>query len=75
MTHAAPDPALLDGLPDELRELPFGSPEFKAENARIAVRNVRHHGMDDLKRHKDGMSDDDLAFSFLMTYDDALASL
>ena len=33
-----------------------------AEQARVAVRNVRHHGMDDLKRHKDGMSDDDHKF-------------
>lgn len=33
-----------------------------AENARVAVRNVRHHGMDDLKRHKEGMSDDDHKF-------------
>jgi len=33
-----------------------------AEQARVAVRNVRHHGMDNLKRHKDGMSDDDHKF-------------
>jgi len=33
-----------------------------AENARIAVRNVRHHGMDQVKRHKDGMSEDDQKF-------------
>ena len=33
-----------------------------AESARVAVRNVRHHGMDHLKRHKDGMSDDDHKF-------------
>ncbi|HCQ66905.1 MAG TPA: ribosome recycling factor [Rhodobacteraceae bacterium] len=33
-----------------------------AENARVAVRNVRHHGMDQVKRHKDGMSDDDHKF-------------
>jgi len=32
------------------------------ENARVAVRNVRHHGMDQVKRHKDGMSDDDHKF-------------
>ncbi len=32
------------------------------ENARVAVRNVRHHGMDYLKRHKEGMSDDDHKF-------------
>lgn len=30
-----------------------------AENARIAVRNVRKDGMDQLKRAKDGMSEDD----------------
>ena len=33
-----------------------------AESARVAVRNVRHHGMDQLKRGKDGMSDDDHKF-------------
>jgi len=33
-----------------------------AENARVAVRNVRHHGMDQVKRHKDGMSEDDQKF-------------
>lgn len=33
-----------------------------AENARVAVRNVRHHGMDQLKRHKEGMSEDDQRF-------------
>ena len=33
-----------------------------AEHARVAVRNVRHHGMDQLKRGKDGMSDDDHKF-------------
>jgi len=33
-----------------------------AEQARVAVRNVRHHGMDNLKRHKEGMSDDDHKF-------------
>ncbi len=33
-----------------------------AENARIAVRNVRHHGMDELKRNKEGLSDDDHKF-------------
>ncbi len=33
-----------------------------AESARVAVRNVRHHGMDELKRHKDGMSEDDQKF-------------
>ena len=33
-----------------------------AENARIAVRNVRHNGMDQVKRHKDGMSEDDHKF-------------
>lgn len=31
-----------------------------AEQARVAVRNVRHHGMDDLKKaEKDGMSQDE----------------
>ena len=31
-----------------------------AEQARIAVRNVRHHGMEDLKKlEKDGMSEDE----------------
>lgn len=30
-----------------------------AESARISVRNVRHHGMDTLKKAKDGMSEDD----------------
>jgi ribosome recycling factor len=30
-----------------------------AESARVAVRNVRHHGMDTLKKAKDGMSEDD----------------
>jgi ribosome recycling factor len=33
-----------------------------AESARVAVRNVRHHGMDLLKRNKDGMSEDDQKF-------------
>ncbi|HHS93919.1 MAG TPA: ribosome recycling factor [Rhodobacterales bacterium] len=33
-----------------------------AESARVAVRNVRHSGMDTLKRHKEGMSDDDHKF-------------
>ncbi|PIE08576.1 MAG: ribosome recycling factor [Rhodobacterales bacterium] len=33
-----------------------------AEGARVAVRNVRHHGMDQVKRHKEGMSDDDHKF-------------
>ena len=33
-----------------------------AEQARVAVRNVRHHGMDTLKRHKDGMAEDDHKF-------------
>ncbi len=30
-----------------------------AESARIALRNVRHNGMDTLKKAKDGMSEDD----------------
>ena len=33
-----------------------------AENARVAVRNVRHSGMDQVKKHKDGMSEDDQKF-------------
>lgn len=33
-----------------------------AESARVAVRNVRHSGMDQIKRNKDGMSDDDVKF-------------
>ncbi|PID36206.1 MAG: ribosome recycling factor [Rhodobacterales bacterium] len=33
-----------------------------AESARIAVRNVRHAGMEDVKKHKDGMSEDDQRF-------------
>jgi len=33
-----------------------------AEQARVAVRNVRHHGMDQVKKHKDGMSEDDQKF-------------
>jgi ribosome recycling factor len=33
-----------------------------AEQARVAVRNVRHHGMDQLKKNKDGMSEDDQKF-------------
>jgi ribosome recycling factor len=33
-----------------------------AEQARVAVRNVRHSGMDQLKRGKDGMSEDDHKF-------------
>lgn len=33
-----------------------------AESARVAIRNVRHHGMDQIKRGKDGMSDDDHKF-------------
>ena len=33
-----------------------------AESARVAVRNVRHSGMDQVKKHKDGMSEDDQKF-------------
>lgn len=33
-----------------------------AESARVAVRNVRHNGMEQVKRHKDGMSEDDVKF-------------
>ena len=33
-----------------------------AESARVSVRNVRHHGMDQIKRNKDGMADDDVKF-------------
>ncbi|MBK8977506.1 MAG: SPASM domain-containing protein [Planctomycetes bacterium] len=36
MTLTPTDPSLLDRLPPELAALPFGSPEFKAMNARIA---------------------------------------
>ncbi|MEM6341820.1 MAG: ribosome recycling factor [Pseudomonadota bacterium] len=33
-----------------------------AESARVAVRNVRRDGMDQIKKAKDGMSDDDQKF-------------
>ncbi|WP_460273853.1 ribosome recycling factor [Celeribacter sp. ULVN23_4] len=33
-----------------------------AEHARVAVRNVRQDGMQQVKKHKDGMSDDDQKF-------------
>ncbi|SFI75997.1 ribosome recycling factor [Celeribacter neptunius] len=33
-----------------------------AEHARVAVRNVRRDGMEQIKKHKDGMSDDDHKF-------------
>ncbi len=33
----APDKALIESLPEELRDLDFGSPEFKDANQRIAV--------------------------------------
>lgn len=33
-----------------------------AEHARVAVRNVRQDGMQQIKKHKDGMSDDDQKF-------------
>lgn len=33
-----------------------------AEHARVAVRNVRQDGMQQIKRHKDGMSEDDAKF-------------
>lgn len=33
-----------------------------AENARVAVRNVRRDGMDQIKKNKDGMSEDDVKF-------------
>jgi radical SAM protein with 4Fe4S-binding SPASM domain len=36
MTEIQADPALLAQLPEELAALPFGSPEFKETNARIA---------------------------------------
>ena len=56
-----------------------------AENARIAIRNVRHHGMETLKRAKaEGMSEDDhklwhdevqsLTDTFVKRVDEALAS-
>jgi MoaA/NifB/PqqE/SkfB family radical SAM enzyme len=36
MTALPRDPTLLERLPPSLQALPFGSPEFKAENARLA---------------------------------------
>ncbi|PIE10479.1 MAG: ribosome recycling factor [Rhodobacterales bacterium] len=33
-----------------------------AEHARVAIRNVRQDGMQQIKKHKDGMSDDDQKF-------------
>lgn len=33
-----------------------------AEHARVAVRNVRRDGMEQIKKHKDGMSEDDVKF-------------
>ena len=33
-----------------------------AENARVAIRNVRRDGMDQIKKAKDGMSEDDQKF-------------
>src|SRR5690606_35031104 len=36
MTPTPADPSLLDRLPPELQALPFGSPEFKAMNAKLA---------------------------------------
>ncbi len=36
MTLTPADPTILDKLPPELAALPFGSPEFKAMNARLA---------------------------------------
>jgi len=30
-----------------------------AENARVAIRNIRRDGMDTIKKHRDGMSEDD----------------
>ncbi len=33
-----------------------------AEHARVAVRNVRQDGMQQIKKHKDGMADDDQKF-------------
>ncbi len=53
-----------------------------AENARIAVRNVRRDGMDQIKKAKDGMSEDDQKFwesavqdltdTFIKSVDEAL---
>ncbi|NRB01832.1 MAG: ribosome recycling factor [Rhodobacteraceae bacterium] len=53
-----------------------------AESGRIAVRNVRRDGMDQIKKAKDGMSDDDQKFwesavqemtdKFIKSIDDAL---
>ena len=34
------DPRILETLPEELRELPFGSPEFKDANARLAAEDA-----------------------------------
>jgi radical SAM protein with 4Fe4S-binding SPASM domain len=34
--NVQPDPDILAWLPEELRDLPFGSPEFKEANARLA---------------------------------------
>lgn len=33
-----------------------------AESARVAIRHVRHNGMEQIKKHKDGMSEDDQRF-------------
>mgnify|MGYP001796279961 CR=1 FL=1 len=53
-----------------------------AENARVSVRNIRRDGMDQIKKAKDGMSEDDQKFweaavqeltdKFVKTVDDAL---
>lgn len=53
-----------------------------AESARIAVRNIRRDGMDQIKKAKDGMSEDDQKFweasvqeltdKFIKTVDEAL---
>lgn len=33
-----------------------------AESARVSIRNLRRDGMDQIKKHKDGMADDDQKF-------------
>ena len=53
-----------------------------AESARVAIRNIRRDGMDQIKKAKDGMSDDDQKFwetsvqeitdKFIKSVDDAL---
>ncbi len=42
MTPTVVDRRVLDGWPAELAALPFGSPEFKAANARLALEDQEH---------------------------------